>query len=473
MAALHGVGWRRSRFAAVIGASLTLLVWLAPTGRAGEDVVPGSGDAQASVVRLGPTAGGLQVAVTLGQSLADYQGDVGRGQSRVLDPGVLGLVLTAESCKGSPPPIDPALLPPTVRSDSREEGAENGKRATYLGAPSGGAPIGGLGDQQTRADDTPTGSSTTALGVIEVPGLVRAAGGVAKAETTFMDGKTRVAWAVSELGELDVAGVARMEGLRWEVEHRSGPAYPDDVEVKATFSFGRLVLAGQEIPAPGTPQEAAAALDQLNGALKETGLSLVPPSLQRDGDIVRMTPLALRLSQSAIGRQSVGRGLEALQPVREPLVDALISADCQFSSLILVGDVVLGVGAGSGGLLLEFGGVQAMTEGMTFDNPFGPASAFTTRPAPGVPLGGGTNASLADPSGTEGSGSSLAALSQASNETASTAGDVLPAIDGEPASAGKASPAVTVGLLALAGVAAMAAADYAHMRRNRFLAGTR
>lgn len=473
MATLDRGRWRRSRFAAVVGAALTLLVWLSPTGRAAEEVVPGSGDAQASVLRTGPTAGGLQVAVTFGQSLADYQGDVARGQSRVVDPGVLGLVLTAESCKGSAPPLDPSWLPPTLRSDSREEGAEKGKRATYLGAPSSGTPIAGMGDQHTRADKTPSGSSTTTLGVIEVPGLVRAAGGVATAEASFLDGETRVARAVSELGELEVGGLARMEGLRWEVEHRSGPAYPDDVEVRSSFSFGRFVLGGQEFPSPGTPEEAAAAFDQLNAALKDTGLSLVPPSMQRDGDIVRVTPLAVRLNQSAIGRQTVGRGLEALQPVREPVVDALISADCQFSSLILVGDVALGVGAGSGGLLLELGGVQAMTEGLSYENPFGTPGAFASPLAPGIPLGGGGATTGVGSSGGTGVGATLGAPEQRSGGgLAAPADDVLRAIDAEPTATRKAAPAVAVGLLALAGVAAMAAADYAHMRRSRFLAGT-
>lgn len=473
MATLDRGLWRRSRFAAVVGATLTLLIWLSPTGRAAEEVVSGSGDAQASVLRVGPTAGGLQVAVTFGQSLADYQGDVARGQSRVVDLGVLGLVLTAESCKGSAPPLDPSWLPPTLRSDSREDGAENGKRATYLGAPSGGAPIAGIGDQQTRAEKTPRGSGTTTLGVIEIPGLLRAAGGVATAESAFVDGETRVARAVSELGELEVAGIARMEGLRWEVEHRSGPAYPDDVEVKTSFSFGRFVLAGQEFPAPGTPEEAAAAFDQLNGALKETGLSLVAPSMQQDGDIVRVTPLAVRLNQSAIGRQTVGRGLEALQPVREPVIDALISADCQFSSLILVGDVALGVGAGSGGLLLELGGGQAMTEGMSYENPFGTPSAFTSAPPPGLALGGGGATTGIGSSGGTGPGATLGAPGQLSEGgLAAPAGDALSAIDAEPAATRKAAPAVAVGLLALAGVAAMAAADFAHMRRSRFLAGT-
>lgn len=473
MAALMHRRWRRTRLVAAAGVAATLLVALAPASRGGEEVVAGSGDAQASVVRVGPTAGGLQVAVTFGQSLADYQGGVARGQSRVLDPGVLGLVLSAESCTGSPPPLDPSVLPPTLRADSREEGAAEGKEGTYLAAP----PLGGLGHQQVRATEDPSGSATTTLAALEVPGLLRMDGGTATTETMLLDGTTRVARAVTTLGDLDLGGVVRMEGMRWAVEHRSGPGYPDDVEVATTFSFGRLVVAGTELPAPATPAEVSAAFDQLNQALAPTGLSVRPPAVQRDGDIVRVTPMAVRINQSELGRQTIGRGLEALNPAREPAVDALLSANCQFGSIVLVGDVALGVGAGSGGLLLELGGVQAMTEGLTFANPFGTVGAGFGGPVP-PEIPATTPGALPDGPAGDAPGDAAPVAVPPREAAPPPAGDATVEIDAggtgpvaltEPASSDEPAPAVLVGLLALAAVAAMAAADYAHMRRAQFV----
>ena len=57
--------------------------------------------------------------------------------------------------------------------------------------------------------------------------------------------------------------------------------------------------------------------------------------------------------------------------MREALVNAVLSADCNLASEITVGDIGMGVLSGGGNLNLDFGGASAETDDLAATSPFG------------------------------------------------------------------------------------------------------
>src|SRR4051794_26571321 len=93
----------------VIGALSTLLgvgaALAAGDGRAAADGAAfsnGVATAQASVLRIAPGLGSLQLATTSGTSLATLTNNVAQAQSQSIDLGLVGTALTAQQCTGAP-----------------------------------------------------------------------------------------------------------------------------------------------------------------------------------------------------------------------------------------------------------------------------------------------------------------------------------------------------------------------------------
>src|SRR5687768_1589908 len=70
-------------------ALLTALVIAAAPVDAEEEIVTGSGRADARLVRLGPAAGQLALAPSIALSLSDFLGTLGRGEARVAEYAAL------------------------------------------------------------------------------------------------------------------------------------------------------------------------------------------------------------------------------------------------------------------------------------------------------------------------------------------------------------------------------------------------
>src|SRR5437870_10912991 len=81
---------RRLATVVALGAALAALVSGSAQGDTGS-FVAGSGNAYAQFVRVGPTAARLSLAPTLGLSLSDYAGTVGRGQASSADLAAIGV----------------------------------------------------------------------------------------------------------------------------------------------------------------------------------------------------------------------------------------------------------------------------------------------------------------------------------------------------------------------------------------------
>jgi hypothetical protein len=281
------------------------------------------------------------------------------------------------------------------------------------------------------------------------------------------------------MGTLDILkGLVVFEGVRWEATQRSG----DGAEAQGTFSAARVRVG--ETPLPGLPPGAGDGdpFAAVNTALAPTGLALVAPKVEKEDGVVRVSPLTLRLSDSPLGRATLGPALGAFQPVREPLVDALLSFSCDLGAAILVADVAASIASGSGGISFDVGGVSATTEGARYDNPFdGPLGDPFGAPAPEFPVSAEPLPALprvllaaplpAEPSVLPAYGFApplqLAAPATAPGPAAPDIAFVQPA--GGPTSRRLAGDtggaALAVGAIGLLAILALAAADALHLRR--------
>jgi hypothetical protein len=251
------------------------------------------------------------------------------------------------------------------------------------------------------------------------------------------------------------------------------------------------------VSAPTLPDPLAA----LNTALAPTGLVLVAPRFDGAGDVARVSPMSLRITDSALGRVVLAPIVTSLQPLRDPVYGGLLAMSCDFGTAVTVADVATGVLTGTGGIAFDFGGVTATTEGEAYDNPFAGGIGDGTDPGdggfgdgaevPGLPevpapstaysgpavtdggfpadtsgnLGLGGNASSPSTSGSPpGAGAGPAVGSNpAGDEVAFDPGFLGSASRHEPGSKG--GRALAVAALAMLIVAALAAADAFHLRR--------
>jgi hypothetical protein len=161
--------------------------------------------------------------------------------------------------------------------------------------------------------------------------------------------------------------------------------------------------------------------------------------------------------------------LVALQPARQAVTGAVTKLSCRFQTGITVADVSAGPLTGSGSFEMGFGGAAATTDGTKFDDPFGNASggANVLGAALQPPAPGGT------PGGLLGGGSlglNTSALAGApasagrSTRRGQPAGGILAGARSLPGHTG--GWAILVGFLALAGVSAIAGADWWRLHRR-------
>ena len=430
----------------------------------------GSGRADARILRLGPAAGQLALAPTLGLSLADFLGTLGRGEARVADWAALD---------GSVEDIKPYM--PEVRTESTEENAEAGKSATFLGTPAGTPITLGAMEQKSAASAAPKGTSEVTLGVIGIPGVIEIGASKASSTAQVVDKKAREARGVTSISSVTLGGGAVvLKGLTWEAVQRTGEGAKTD----GSFRVDGLTIAGQNVTVPANGSELGAVLPQINAALAPSGLVLDGPTVQKEGDFARVSPLGIRIVNSQLGQTVVAPVVGGLQPVREPVTGAIIENCDDCKAAILVADVMAGVVTGGGRLDIELGGVTGFTEGTRYDSPFN--FNFSG-------IGGGASSDFGGDFGAESFGD--AASSSGSSFDAGSTGSALGAspLSGTPTAAtpaaapgvgtdnatgtlaaasrgvtgSKGGAAALIGLVGLLGAIALGAADFRAIRAAR------
>lgn len=345
---------RTKRTALAVGAAAALTVAVTDPGAAApsasSQTAPfnkGTGTAQANSIQVDPVAGGLSFGVGIGQALAGHQNTVGQAESRAFDLGVIGVTLAGEGCDGGDPTLPNSSQPQPERISSADEGSEQGKT-------SGESFAGGQISKSVRATDDPMAEAITVAAPFEIPGVLRVGATRALARSRVLANGVREATAISEIGDLSLGGDAlKIAGLRWEAIHRTGAVN----ETIGKFTVEALTVAGLPVPVGD--------LTQLNAVLNPLGFTLRPPRTRTvdtsGGTIVVVDPISIAVIPNPTRDALLGDILAGIQAVREPLVDALIDADCGNATYVTVLDVVISSITGGGTLSVSLGGVRAST----------------------------------------------------------------------------------------------------------------
>jgi hypothetical protein len=346
---------------AVVATIATLLTWTVGPAAFGQDdeFVLGSGRSEARVVRFGPSAGNLSLAPMVGVALADYLNQLGRSESRAFEFSALN--------DSVPDGFKEEF--PSARSESREENSDEGQTIRKAGTPEESPVSVGSMRQAARSNDTPYGESVFVLGDFElVPGVVEISGARANSRVGIIDGAIREARGITTIGRMELGGGAVvLRGMRWEAVQRTGA----EEAASGSFTVEGITIGGQDLPVPTDAEQLASAFEQINAAIKPTGLQISVPTGTAQGGVVRISPLQLRIADSEVGNAVLGPVIGGAQPVREPITAGLIESFPQSASAILLADVTLGVFSGASNFDVELGGATAFTEGETFDDPFG------------------------------------------------------------------------------------------------------
>jgi hypothetical protein len=438
--------FRRSAAVAVVALGAVATTAIVSPAHAADDFVSGSGHVTTRVVKVGPTAGRLSFAPSVGLATADYTGTAGRAESKLFDFAALDSSIPKQLVDQSP----------SVRVDSGDDGAEKGSTVSSPALPAD-LPVKAGGTTQTaKATEDPSSDAGFSLGdFVPVPGALEMMGAGATSHAGVVGGATREAIGHVEIGHLAIGGgQVVLDGLTWDVRQRTGKAK----ETTGTFGIKGITIAGRQLAPPSTPAQLAQVFTQLNDALKPLGIRLDPPTSGNQGGVASITPLGIHLEASEVGRAVGPPLLNAVQPVRDPVATGIIAANPQAGGLVTLGDVAAGALTGKGGIDIQLGGGQAFTEGEKFANPFGSFELGAGGAGP-VSLGGGSFASPPLSPGTDGTaapgakgakdGTGKVELADARREKGSTGG-----------------AAAVVGLVGLLAVLSMAGADWWRLRHE-------
>lgn len=369
--------------------------------RGGEDLLLGSADVRSQFLAVSPETAGLSAGVVLGETLADYQNDVARAQSRALNLGIVGTAATAEKCDGDPPDLHRENLPTTVRVDSRQPGAADGRTDYWpilprdlpyqfdeakpdengegglptLDPPSNSPARSNVSRLHARAAAQPSSLATSDTGVTHVIGVAEAIGGHTSTATR-VEGGRRIGEAQVTIPELRLGGGAvALHDLEWRAVQSTGPGAPGDVTFSATFRMGGATVGGNTFGWPDAAAEDAngqvsALTSVVNTALAPSGLVVDFPKARQDGDHAIVTPLSVKVDRPPLGRELFAILPKEVYDARREVFDRILEADCNNATYIAVADILLATPAGAGTTRVSFGGADAFTEGTRFANPF-------------------------------------------------------------------------------------------------------
>ncbi len=454
--------YRRTAAAGLASAGLVLL-GLGPAG--GSEARPaapapapfsnGVAKATAVVTRVAPGVGSLELALGSGVAVSELKNQLAQSQAQALDMGLIGTTLTAEGCSGDAR-VGADDLPQPTRVDNRKGNAE----ASSDEIPVAGESLGG-GREWARATTVPSARSVATTTASDGP-AVGVGGGRATAITEVVDGAARQAIATVEADVILGGGAVRLSGLRWEALHRTGKG----AKAEAAFDVGTARVAGVPVPVDSL----GALQDAINVGLAQTGITVELPRVERvkePTDLIRVTPLRVALRDSPAGAATIGPGLNATRVQREQLFEELSEAYCDLAGVLLVGDITVSVVAGTGFMIYDIGGAEAISGDFAAVDPFGdpirppggavpnpPAAGPTARPAVGPVVPPVTGAPPATPSGQQPT-ASVGPLEELC--------ETVHPFDWPSCSEGAMVP---LGLLGLAATAGMGALDWRHQRRR-------
>jgi len=460
---------------------------LIPGGRASADAsssswVPGDANATAQAITFHPSTAGLGYDVTLATSIADYQANLAQAESKTFDGGAIVLSATTTQCDGSAPLVSQSQLPQPVIVESN--GGNAGQTTALNSGYNGSGP--GAGVEHASVTTQPQGSATTKLADFDVPGGLDISGGQSSAFAQQVSGTMRQATSTADIGQISLAGgLVALNGLHWQNTQETGPG-GSVTEATGSFTIGSVTVSG--VTTPVSAANIAQVFATVNTALGPTGFHLGPiPALEQnsaDGSVA-VPPLSIGIDSSALGAALVGPLLGDADTLRQALDQALLGVTCKFGTPLTVRDIALGALAGGGGIDVELGGVNAVSDGTAFTNPFDntlgllggsgpvgsilpatPATPGSSTFTPGSPGTPGTPGTPGSSPGTSAPGTTGTSAPSALSGVSHILRCITTSPFGHPGCSGGGA-AVPVGLAGLATVLAMGATDMGRLRRYR------
>jgi hypothetical protein len=341
---------------------------------------PGFGQAVSQILRVDPQAAGLSAGVELGIAKAGHQNRSSLATSRVFDPGLTGLILAADNCRGEPGSWPGEEQPQPIRADSDDDRAAEASDTGF--------------ERRVTATDQPLAHAEIVSSATAIPGVLGVGASRADAESGLVGEGVREAWSSVEIDGVDLlGGIVRLSRLRWESRHRGGL---EDTRT-GSFTVGALEIAGTAVPVDNP----TTAFDAANTVLGPFGIRLLAPAVHESGDVLFVDPLAVVIEPSPQRDALAGALVRAAQPGREALLDILFDVTCDVAGLVTVADVLAGSVTGAGRLSFELGGTEATTATIAPTARLGAPPGSVTAPVSPQVLstgtGGGTTAPAARP----------------------------------------------------------------------------
>ncbi|HET6910537.1 MAG TPA: hypothetical protein VFH54_14460 [Mycobacteriales bacterium] len=450
---------------AATSASAVAAAIAVPSAQASSSFIPGSAGGVAQSLQIAPRTGGFAYTISVGNAIADFRGTLAQAESQVLDLGLIGTALTAQSCSGGNPLIQSSQLPqPLIAESSDGDHTESHDEA---GSSQSGV-LAAAGHEQVTVTKTPSSAASFDGGTIGFNGLLTASGMSTASTSKLIPGQARLATADASIGQLSfLGGIVVLKNMHWSASLRTGTK----PSMSGTFTIGDAVIAGHE-QAVG-PASAGSVLNAVNALIAASGLHLTPPTIKKNttGGLT-ISPLTLGIDNSQLGATVVNPLNNATQPEQQQLVQILLGINCQFATPLLLEDIAVGAADGTGSADLLFGGVSVSSNAVAYSNPFGSAQLGTSS---GQPLGGVSSPATAAGSGGVGSSlpaggtvgaapgntPQLAGQAQVTQSCATTSPAHWPACSN--------GAALAAGLLGLVAVVGVGGADFFVMRRRRHL----
>jgi len=396
---------RRSGLVLLLGAgALALPQILEPPARAADSVQPWEAAANAAVVGVAPSTGGIYLTSTVGEAHAAYDQTESQATSAAVDLGGLGYVLASLSfCGQTSYPL--SKQPQALTADSTDGASDKTAQAQLF--PGLTTPP-GTGTEHVAVSPTPERAEAETYPVAQsIPGVLDVQG-VAQSEVRYVSGQSQQADAsVSENVSL-LGGKVTIEGLKWSASQQRGAAAPTDT---AAFSYGSVTitaLGGLPVSIPGSvPFDTA--MKAVNDALATLGVAVIPPARSVDPGTgaISISPLQLHFSGSALDDDLASPAIGPLTQIVN-LLNGQVShgSDCtnlrEFLGQLTSGpetllDLVVSSFSGAGAVDMYLGGASAETiPSPGFSNPFNFGGSLSQSPLPGSALPGVSSAANPD-----------------------------------------------------------------------------
>jgi hypothetical protein len=299
------------------------------------------GSASARVAAAGPLFSGLSLETGFATSTVDLSGEAARGESATITAAAASLLLGQV--------IEQPLVPNPTRADSNGE-PDAGRS---VAAPAG--EFLRVGQEEAHAGPRRS-EATTSLGDLTVGEVATVLGGTSDAAIGESGARSTSALGELRLGGAGGAAAVVLSGLRWEARQSLG------APAEGVFSIGAASVGGQPL-AVGSPEQLAAAIETINGALAPQGIRLTAPVASAGpGGGGGVGALRIELRDPPLNRAVGSAAYSPLAPTVNAAQEAVVGgsgSDPRVSQALLGANLALAALLGNGGAAVELGGAMA------------------------------------------------------------------------------------------------------------------